>query len=144
MENEHEEILKKMQTIDKSLNTTVTLTLEDGPQLVFTAINTTVYMRARALLQTPDQNIFAEPETLGWINEFSEGATLLDIGANVGTFSIYAAAVKKARVYSFEPSSPNFFCSTGTSNSMIFIIWYIHSRLLLVTKIKLIFFTCLT
>ena len=144
MGNEHEEILKKMQTIDESLNTTITLTLEGGPQLVFTAINTTVYMRARALLQTPDQNIFAEPETLGWINEFSESATLLDIGANVGTYSIYAAAVKKARVYSFERSSPKQFCSTETSDSMTCIIWYVHSRLLLVTKIKLVFFTCLT
>ena len=66
-------------------------------------------MRAKALLEIPEKNAFAEPETLTWINGFAEGATMLDIGANVGSFSIYAAVVKKTKVYSFEPSGSNFF-----------------------------------
>ncbi len=32
-----------------------------------------------------------EPETLNWINSFKKGDTLLDIGANVGIYSLYAA-----------------------------------------------------
>jgi FkbM family methyltransferase len=45
-----------------------------------------------------------EPETLDWIDNLEEGALLWDIGANVGLYSIYAAKVKKCKVYSFEPS----------------------------------------
>lgn len=45
-----------------------------------------------------------EPETLDWIDNLKEGALLWDIGANVGLYSIYAAKVKKCKVYSFEPS----------------------------------------
>ncbi|MBW0434122.1 FkbM family methyltransferase [Leptospira yasudae] len=45
-----------------------------------------------------------EPETLEWIDQIPLGATLWDIGANVGLYSIYAAKHKNAKVYSFEPS----------------------------------------
>ncbi len=37
-----------------------------------------------------------EPETLAWIDNFSENSIFWDIGANVGLYSIYAA--KKKRV----------------------------------------------
>ena len=45
-----------------------------------------------------------EPGTLEWIDAFPEGAILWDVGANVGTFSIYAAKARRCRVYAFEPS----------------------------------------
>ena len=46
-----------------------------------------------------------EPETLEWIDSFSQnGLTLWDIGANVGLYSIYAAKSKECKVFSFEPS----------------------------------------
>jgi len=45
-----------------------------------------------------------EPETLNWIDSFSEGSILWDIGANVGLYSIYAAKVRGCKVFSFEPS----------------------------------------
>jgi len=45
-----------------------------------------------------------EPETLLWIDKLETGSVLWDIGANVGLYSVYAAKVKKCRVYSFEPS----------------------------------------
>lgn len=48
-----------------------------------------------------------EPDTLTWIENMDPGETLFDIGANVGTYSIYAAK-KGLRVYSFEPESNNF------------------------------------
>jgi FkbM family methyltransferase len=44
-----------------------------------------------------------EPETLGWIRNFSKHEVFWDIGANVGLYSIYAAH-RGARVYSVEPS----------------------------------------
>lgn len=45
-----------------------------------------------------------EPETLDWIDSLPEGCTLWDVGANVGTYSVYAAKARGCRVYAFEPS----------------------------------------
>jgi FkbM family methyltransferase len=45
-----------------------------------------------------------EPETLEWIDGFPNGATLWDIGANVGLYSIYAVKARQCNVYAFEPS----------------------------------------
>lgn len=45
-----------------------------------------------------------EPETIKWINEFSPNSNLWDFGANVGTYTIYAA--KKGHfVVAIEPST---------------------------------------
>jgi FkbM family methyltransferase len=38
----------------------------------------------------------------------SERTILIDVGANVGMYSIYAAKLKKARVFAFEPESQNY------------------------------------
>jgi FkbM family methyltransferase len=49
-----------------------------------------------------------EPWTLEWIEGFAAGEVLLDVGANVGMYSIWAAATRGARVYAFEPEAQNF------------------------------------
>lgn len=48
-----------------------------------------------------------EPETIEWIESFSSGATLFDIGANIGLYSLLAAK-KGLSVVAFEPESQNF------------------------------------
>jgi len=45
-----------------------------------------------------------EPETLIWLESIPDEATLWDVGANVGLYSIYAAKKNNARVFAFEPS----------------------------------------
>jgi FkbM family methyltransferase len=45
-----------------------------------------------------------EPDTLEWIDALPEGSVLWDIGANVGIYTIYAAKVRKCKVFAFEPS----------------------------------------
>ena len=45
-----------------------------------------------------------EPETLDWIDEMPQGATVWDIGANVGLYSCYACVRRGCRVFAFEPS----------------------------------------
>lgn len=52
-----------------------------------------------------------EPETIDWIKTFLKpGEIFFDIGANVGVFSLYAAALlrDKIKVYAFEPVYHNF------------------------------------
>lgn len=49
-----------------------------------------------------------EPWTLEWIEGFAENDVLLDVGANVGMYSIWAAATRKARVFAFEPEAQNY------------------------------------
>ena len=49
-----------------------------------------------------------EPDTLGWIDEFPEGAVLWDIGANLGLFSLYAALRPDVRALAFEPASASY------------------------------------
>lgn len=51
-----------------------------------------------------------EPETLEWIDNFTDGSVLWDIGANVGLYSIYAARRHGCHVFSFEPSVFNLEC----------------------------------
>jgi FkbM family methyltransferase len=51
-----------------------------------------------------------EPETIAWINSFSAKAKVFyDIGANVGSYAIYAGSVNpKLDVYAFEPVWQNY------------------------------------
>ncbi len=48
-----------------------------------------------------------EPLTINWIDSFEKDSIFWDIGANIGTFSIYAAAAKGITTYAFEPSIAN-------------------------------------
>ena len=49
-----------------------------------------------------------EPDTISWIESFNSDDVLWDIGANVGTFSVYAAKRHpKGQVVAFEPSVLN-------------------------------------
>lgn len=49
-----------------------------------------------------------ERDTLAWIETFASDDVLVDIGANVGMYSIWAAATRGVRVISFEPESQNY------------------------------------
>ena len=49
-----------------------------------------------------------EPMTIEWLHSFRPGEVLLDVGANVGMYSCYAAMVPGAKVFSFEPESQNY------------------------------------
>lgn len=50
-----------------------------------------------------------EPETLDWIESFEPNCSFWDIGASVGCFSMYAAAMNNnIKTYAFEPHCGNF------------------------------------
>jgi FkbM family methyltransferase len=49
-----------------------------------------------------------EPWTLEWIAGFAPGEILLDCGANVGMYTIWAAVTRGVSVYAFEPEAQNY------------------------------------
>jgi FkbM family methyltransferase len=49
-----------------------------------------------------------EPDTLAWLDGLGRDDVLLDVGANVGMYSIYAASLRGAVVHAFEPESQNY------------------------------------
>jgi FkbM family methyltransferase len=77
-----------------------TVSLPNGKKLNFASPNSLIKYRINTFFSK-------EPQTLDWINSMTAGEVLLDIGANIGLYSIYAG-VKGVKVYSFEPDSLNF------------------------------------
>ena len=49
-----------------------------------------------------------EPDTLEWIGGFARGEVMVDVGANVGMYTLWAAVTRGVRVYAFEPESQNY------------------------------------
>jgi FkbM family methyltransferase len=72
-----------------------------GRDMTFFTPNGRTLWRVESLLSK-------EPDTIEWIGGFAAGDTLLDIGANVGMYSIFAARTRGARVFAFEPESQNY------------------------------------
>ena len=75
--------------------------VRDGKEVQFVAVNELTAWRARSVMTK-------EPGTIEWIEEMSQGDVLLDVGANVGLYSLCAARFRGARVFAFEPESQNF------------------------------------
>lgn len=76
-----------------------------GAQLLFYAPSPLLRSRARSVLSK-------EPDTIAWLDTLPADAVLWDVGANVGVFGLYAAALRGCRVLAFEPSAANFFVLT--------------------------------
>lgn len=72
-----------------------------GKRLRFVESNRLAYKRVESLYSK-------EPTTIPWLEAMSPGEVLVDIGANVGMYSIYAAAVAGCRVFAFEPEALNY------------------------------------
>jgi len=68
-----------------------------GTKLQISVPNTLCSWRAKTITSK-------EPETIEWINNFQIGSVFWDIGANIGTFSIYASKSRNCEVFAFEPS----------------------------------------
>src|SRR5437660_1506562 len=55
------------------------------------------------------QTLFTkEPGTIDWIESFAPGEVFVDVGANIGIYSLYAGVAAGAEVYAFEPESQNY------------------------------------
>jgi len=49
-----------------------------------------------------------EPITITWMDNMQAGDVVIDIGANVGMYSLMSAVSRSARVYAFEPEASNY------------------------------------
>jgi FkbM family methyltransferase len=49
-----------------------------------------------------------EPTTIDWLHSFKANDVMVDIGANIGMYAIYAGVIMGARVFAFEPESQNY------------------------------------
>ena len=49
-----------------------------------------------------------EPVTIQWIADFVPGEVLVDVGANVGMYTIWAAKTRGTKVFAFEPEAQNY------------------------------------
>ncbi len=49
-----------------------------------------------------------EPITIEWLSKLKPDSVLLDVGANVGMYTIWAATTRGSRVYAFEPEAGNY------------------------------------
>jgi FkbM family methyltransferase len=72
-----------------------------GRKLVFSTPNQMTKWRVDSL-------IYKEPATIAWLGEFRSSDVFVDVGANVGMYTILAAAAQGCRVVAFEPESQNF------------------------------------
>ncbi len=59
-------------------------------------------------LQFPRDLATREPETNAWIDSFETPCTFWDVGANVGTYSLYASLRRGVSVLAFEPSAASY------------------------------------
>ena len=73
----------------------------EGMQVRYLTPSTHIKWRVDSLFEK-------EPCTIEWIAGFGRGEILVDVGANVGMYTIWAAKTRAARVYAFEPEAQNY------------------------------------
>ena len=74
--------------------------LKDNAEMKVLCLSQTCETRARELL-------IAEPEIIVWLDSISNSDLLIDVGANIGIYSLYAAIFRHASVFSIEPDLEN-------------------------------------
>ena len=70
-------------------------------KLLYEAKNKNAIWRASTLFTK-------EPDTVHWISQIKENEVFVDIGANIGMYSIMAGKAQGAQVFAFEPESQNY------------------------------------
>jgi len=82
---------------------------EDGNKLRYYVVNSHTAWRVTSLHKK-------EPDTVAWLRAMPAGSVLVDAGANMGIYTIYAA-VRGVKVWAFEPEAQNY--ALLTKNIMV-------------------------
>ena len=91
--------MKMAVDLVEALDRTVQVDTSEGP-ILFHCDSEIARIRAHGML-------IREPDTLDWIRGFKPGDTLLDIGSNVGVFTLFAAVARQIAVISCDPLPQN-------------------------------------
>jgi FkbM family methyltransferase len=75
--------------------------VHEGVKVVYATPSAFTKWRVDSLFQK-------EPVTIDWIAGFRPGETLVDVGANVGMYTVWAAKTRQVRVFAFEPEAQNY------------------------------------
>lgn len=108
---------------------------QDGPELIAVLgpkqklpmdITPVRHEQTEVLFHTPNKQtqwraetlLTKEPATIKWIETFNPGEVLYDIGANVGSYTVWAAKRRGVKVFAFEPEAQNYalLCKNMTLN----------------------------
>ena len=73
----------------------------EGVKLSF--VTPTVFTKWRV-----DSLFEKEPITIQWIADFTPDDVLVDVGANVGMYTVWAAKTRGVKVFAFEPEAQNY------------------------------------
>jgi FkbM family methyltransferase len=94
-------LMQRGQALQKLLRSMVSQVEVPGGTLRFITPSPLLLERARSVLSK-------EPDTIDWIERFDPSDVFWDVGANVGTFSLYAAKRRGVKVLAFEPFADNY------------------------------------
>ena len=110
----HRLLLAPLKLAPSSLATEALTRAWDGAIVPVATGRTTVkFFAPTAILRLRAETALSkEPETIAWLDGLGAGDVLWDIGANIGVFSLYAAAERACTVLAFEPSAANFIVLT--------------------------------
>lgn len=93
--------LRAMKPEDYETEAPVTQFPWGGKIILYSTPNRFTLWRVETLLSK-------EPATIEWLCDIKQDEILLDVGANVGMYSIFAAVCQGATVIAFEPESQNY------------------------------------
>lgn len=89
---------KTLESID---NSSLSFQFIEVENVKYVHINDNTAWRAQTLRTK-------EPATIKWLETFQESDIFVDIGANMGLYSLWAAKNKNVKTYAFEPESQNY------------------------------------
>lgn len=78
-------------------------------QVVHDGATAVVYATPNIVTKWRVDSLFTkEPDTIAWIRSFQPDDVFVDVGANVGMYTIWAAKTRGVRTFAFEPESQNY------------------------------------
>ena len=81
---------------------------DETDSLVYQGKNVKFYTPTKKTAGRVKKIFRKEPITITWMDNMKQGDIVIDIGANVGMYSLMSAVCRSARVYAFEPEASNF------------------------------------